>query len=394
MTRNRLILILLFAFIYTGFTSMLQAQEITGEIKLGKEITLHSDILDQDRQLFIYKPKYKAEGKKGIPVLYVLDGSTHFHYTTGIVSFLSQQGLIPPVMVVAIKNINRNIDFTPVPADGMKKAGGASDFHAFIDEELIPFIEKKFYVSDYRILMGHSLGGTFATYSLLFKPATFDAYISISPYLQYADGLLAKKAAKNLLGSYEEPKYLFMTLGDEPDYTAVHNEFINVLEEKDPSNFHYKYKVMKKENHSTVPFMSIYMGLQNIFNDYQLPQEKLLDGGLAALDAHNAYISNKYDMEIHAGEQDINLLGYAYINAGRFPEAIKTLTENTKRYPKSANVYDSLGDAYRFSGNLKEALKNYEKAVKIAEKEDHIFLETYRKNMKTVKKEMKDFSMN
>jgi len=38
---------------------------------------------------------------------------------------------------------------------------------------------------------------------------------------------------------------------------------------------------------------------------------------------------------------------------------------NTEQFPKSFNVWDSLGEAYYNAGNLEEAVKNYEKSLEL-----------------------------
>jgi cytochrome c-type biogenesis protein CcmH/NrfG len=38
---------------------------------------------------------------------------------------------------------------------------------------------------------------------------------------------------------------------------------------------------------------------------------------------------------------------------------------NAESYPQSANVYDSMGEAYMIKGNKEEALTNYEKSLKL-----------------------------
>ena len=38
---------------------------------------------------------------------------------------------------------------------------------------------------------------------------------------------------------------------------------------------------------------------------------------------------------------------------------------NVELYPESANVYDSLGEAYMNSGNSKKAIKNYQKSLEL-----------------------------
>jgi tetratricopeptide (TPR) repeat protein len=49
----------------------------------------------------------------------------------------------------------------------------------------------------------------------------------------------------------------------------------------------------------------------------------------------------------------------------KYLEAIKVFEINTLNYPNSANVYDSLGEAYLKEGNTEIAAKNYQKAIEL-----------------------------
>ena len=64
-------------------------------------------------------------------------------------------------------------------------------------------------------------------------------------------------------------------------------------------------------------------------------------------------------------EGPINRAGYWLLERKRVPEAVEIFKLNAEYYPKSANVYDSLGDAYQAAGNKVEAIKAYEKALSI-----------------------------
>jgi hypothetical protein len=69
----------------------------------------------------------------------------------------------------------------------------------------------------------------------------------------------------------------------------------------------------------------------------------------------------------HAGykfeERELNELGYHLIGAKRYAEAIRILQLNVQAYPASANVYDSLAEAYLDAGRRTEALANYQVAL-------------------------------
>ena len=64
-------------------------------------------------------------------------------------------------------------------------------------------------------------------------------------------------------------------------------------------------------------------------------------------------------------ESPMNTFGYALLGKKRVADAIEIFKLNTEAYPKSANVYDSLGDAYQAAGRKDDAIKSYEKALAI-----------------------------
>jgi pimeloyl-ACP methyl ester carboxylesterase len=64
-------------------------------------------------------------------------------------------------------------------------------------------------------------------------------------------------------------------------------------------------------------------------------------------------------------ERLLNTLGYDALGSGNVKEAITLFRMNVAAYPESYNVYDSLGEAYTAAGNKTEAIKNYEKSLRM-----------------------------
>ena len=63
-------------------------------------------------------------------------------------------------------------------------------------------------------------------------------------------------------------------------------------------------------------------------------------------------------------ESILNNLGYAALSEN--PEgAVKMFTLNSKEYPESGNVWDSLADGYMHAGDKKKAKKYYKKSLKL-----------------------------
>lgn len=66
-----------------------------------------------------------------------------------------------------------------------------------------------------------------------------------------------------------------------------------------------------------------------------------------------------------ATENELNNYGYQLLNAGQHDKAIEILQLNTKRFPKSANGWDSLGEAYLTKGDKKNAVVYFKKSLSL-----------------------------
>ncbi len=72
-----------------------------------------------------------------------------------------------------------------------------------------------------------------------------------------------------------------------------------------------------------------------------------------------------------ANENDLNTLGYQFLFAGKFDEAIEIFKKNIEMNPDSWNVYDSLAEGYMNNGKNELASKYYSKALEIAPENQH-----------------------
>ena len=89
-----------------------------------------------------------------------------------------------------------------------------------------------------------------------------------------------------------------------------------------------------------------------------------LKGAEAALQRYTEFKrsgSAQYKIE----EGTLNGLGYRLLYSGQKQDAIAIFERNVREYPKSSNVYDSLGEAYAKVGQKELAIQNYEKALEL-----------------------------
>lgn len=355
------------------------------ELVSGETIKLTSQILGEERIASVYLPDGYKNSKQKYPVLYLLDGRAHFRHASAAVDYLSGRGVVPKMIVVAVHNIDRTRDFSPVPDKKRPNTGGADKFLNFLSDELSKHIKKNYRVSDFAVLMGHSFGGTFASYALIEKPQLFDGYIAVSPFLMYADNHMLKESQNKLKAKYKKQKYFYMTVGDEPNYLEVLEGYSTAMKTKSGEAIKFKYDKFNEENHGTTPYLSVFHGLKFIFSDWQLPMHTFAKG-LDAIDEHYKGISSKYGFDIKTPENQINALGYNYLQNKDISNAILVFKENVKRYPKSANVYDSLGEAYENNKQHKLAKKNYEKAYKLGEENGDRNTAIFKANFERVQK--------
>src|SRR6185436_14498576 len=106
-------------------------------LTFGEVRSLHSTILNEDRELQITLPDSYGRTAVSYPVLFLLDGSSHVLHATATTRFLaSARSRIPEMIVVVVPNTNRNRDMTP--------GSGASTFQRVLAEEIIPWVERNF----------------------------------------------------------------------------------------------------------------------------------------------------------------------------------------------------------------------------------------------------------
>jgi predicted alpha/beta superfamily hydrolase len=171
------------------------AQISKENIVIGEHVKLYSEILGEERSLFVHLPTGYEISPRRYPVLYVLDGGAIFRFSkvTGTVESLAF-GNVPKMIIVGIKNTDRERDMFPMKTENDPTSGGGDNFLKFISEELISFVNRNYRTENFRILAGVSNSAFFTVYALLENPDLFSAYIASSPtLLGWFENLMNKK---------------------------------------------------------------------------------------------------------------------------------------------------------------------------------------------------------
>ncbi|MDX2460517.1 MAG: alpha/beta hydrolase-fold protein, partial [Gammaproteobacteria bacterium] len=132
---------------------------------------------------------YDEDSDQLYPTIYVLDGGALFPLLAGYYRYLRLSDEIREAIIVGISYGSvdfehgnyRSTDYT-APSDEREWWGGAAAFQRFLQDELMPAIEKQ-YRSDAgrRIIFGQSQGGQFVLFSAQTKPDMFWGHIASNP---------------------------------------------------------------------------------------------------------------------------------------------------------------------------------------------------------------------
>jgi uncharacterized protein len=365
-------------------------------------VTLKSAVLGEDRIVLVRTPVGYETNKLRYPVLYMTDGDGHMGHTASTIEFLLRNDRMSDLIVVGITNTDRTRDLTPAKSTNKNAAGevqfptagGADNFLKFIETELIPHVEKQYRVQPYRILAGHSFGGLFTIHTMITRPGVFNSYVAVSPSLQWADSEALKRAETFLKNQKQLKATLYVSLGNEPrEIGDSFQSFREMLGKTTIKDFEWQADHLTDEDHGSVVLRSHYSGLRKIFEGWQVPTDPesgAAVGGLKGADEHYKKLSDKFGFAIPVPENFINQLGYQLLFNNKTDEAIATFKLNTERYPQSANVYDSLAEAYERSGKIELAEPLYDTARVLGEQNNDPNTGVYKTNYERVHAKLKE----
>ncbi|MBS1659639.1 MAG: alpha/beta hydrolase [Bacteroidetes bacterium] len=256
----------------------------------GDVVIIASKILQENRTVYIHYPKPDSSNiNKRFPVLYLMDGESHFDMLAQYADYLSRWDVkaIPQMIVVGVANTKRTRDLTPSESifnyygkpdtsatSWMRPSGGNEKFLQFISQELIPYVDSNYKTISYKILAGHSFGGIASINCLLTHPGMFDAYVAISPSFWWDREYVLKLADKRLREGTVLYKTLFYSDGNEgmDDSSTFHTNlltFDSLLSVRKIKGLVRTYKYYPTETHMTEPVTAYYDALRFIFKDWK-----------------------------------------------------------------------------------------------------------------------------
>jgi predicted alpha/beta superfamily hydrolase len=355
----------------------------------GHQYKIQSKILGEERQLLIYLPEEYQKSTEKFPVVYLLEGQTHFKHATIAIEKVQTTGWMPASIIVGV---------TDNEGTNSRDYGQESDkFLRFINEELQAFVAKKFRVNNYKTIFGHGASGTFLLEAFIKKPDGFDNYIVANPFglrkplLDRFEELLNKNKTLN--------QSLYFSVGTVLDNGSYNVEPVEklaeLLKKKAPKSLQWTYEYLPLHGTYGSANVTLYNGLSKNFTFYQGPfisnYQEFIDGNeMEGVEAYFRERGEKYDIS-----QEVNIglfmgLGFMLLDSSHPKVAVKLLLDAIKdRFPESVQLYRVLGRAYMKMEDKEKTIKAYETVVLKAKQQKHPQLDRFENAFKRVKEMMK-----
>jgi predicted alpha/beta superfamily hydrolase len=288
-------LLLLLSCVVAFFPS---AAQPGNQLVLGKKDSIQSTLLKEKRKFYVHVPtsaKGKKATKKRYPVVYLFDADAQFASTTSMLQYLSTNynTVCPEMIVVGILHSNRRKDLTPTHAPSTpsfwalganRTTGGGESFIAFIEQELMPYIDQHYPTQPSNMLIGHSLGGLTVMQIFVHHTHLFNSYICIDPSMWWDNQSLLKETKQALETRSFQGKSLYLGIANTVNKNLNFNEILadttddtlhmrsalqlqRYFESNTQNGLKYQGKYYQDESHMSVPFITEYEALHFLFGD-------------------------------------------------------------------------------------------------------------------------------
>ena len=348
----------------------------TEELTIGTKQIIRSAILNEDRSIIISLPKDYDTSDAEYPVLYLTDGLQNVWHAVGTLEVLTRTGSVPPMIVVGIESTNRVRDFTLTVSENNPGSGGGKKFLAFIEEELITYIESNYRTNAYRLLEGHSLGGLFAASTFIERPDLFNGLIIMSPSLWWNEEELTTKVPDFFKTHVDVDNSLFFGIGTYESGTGYGmrkelKNFVDAIAGNKPTRLRFERKEMENEGHMSSVLLSNYYGLKYIFSDMTFPKSLYEDYTDETFLTHENFIMEKYGKAAKQSAESYVNLAAELREQERYTEAITVLKRSVSAYSFDVGLMSFLANTYELNSEVDSAIATYKKAIETSKENNY-----------------------
>lgn len=356
---KKVILLLMVVLSYTGNSQKVSDSVFVKSQNLYRELTVS------------LPPSYKKDPKRTYPLLFLLDGDYLFDPFEGTMKYGYYWDDLPEVILVGLsQDKERDADCTLDEATGLPEGSGA-DFFEFIGGELMPYLQKKYRISPFKIIAGHDVTASFLNLYLYKDAPLFNAYISLSPEL----GLEMETRIAERLAGFKQNIFYYQSSSD-GDIKKMKEKITtldtNIKAVINPS-LNYKYDDFKEASHYSLVLYSIPSALYQIFASYQPISTTEFQEKIVKLESgYVTYLKNKYDIlekvlniKLNIRINDFKAIEAAILKNKAYPELEQLAQLSHKMYPKTMLGDYQMALYYENTGDVKNAARYYLNAFQL-----------------------------
>lgn len=333
-------------------------------------LTVKSEILNENRRIYVQLPEGYYNEQINYPLLIVLDGEWLFHLANTNQRYYSYDEVtdqnIPRMIVVGIENTDRDRDYTPTPNSGkdysFSTSGGADKFLEFLETELIPMLDSRYRTAPHRCIVGWSFSGLFSTYAGVTKPDLFNMFLCISPAIWWDNDLIYEKM-KTI--KFEHHKNFVFTLGSTEVggwvYTST-TRLLNRLIEKPIPNMNVNNISIEGVGHTWGVSSAMNLGLQFLYKEL-IPSDDIEINNLDDIDSYYKGISKKWGYEVIPPAKVFVNLAWNLWGKGEKEQSVNVLRHAITINSKDSPTLFYLGQMLCAQENLSEGLMYYKLAL-------------------------------
>lgn len=341
---KQLITILAFIFI-VSISATAQTYE---RYKKLTDTTLTSKYLGFKKDISVFVPfEWQENLDRNFPLIIVFDKQNQrsHNYILNTIDYLTSNEQMPSSIIISLAS-EQKYRLLETLHKASDKNGLALENDAFIFKELIPFAEKHFKASSFRLFIGHSRYGYYSTSLFCSKINHLNAVIAISPFFKQQNVSLYDSIIDLNNEKVNFKKYYRFAIGN--DYPDDFFKMDSTLKHLSNKNINTKGSFYEQAVHNVTPGLSIAVALYEIFEDWSKIQSKYISNDqkeISIVENLQLEIEQIYGIDLAFSLGNLNGKGWYFYNEGQYGKAIEAWELLLKTYPNYSEAILYIMDA-------------------------------------------------
>lgn len=331
------------------------------------DTSFYSEALGYTRDITVTVPlEWQREIFQEFPLIVVFDQQNprSHGYILNTIDYLTSNEQMPSAVVVSIASDQAHRYIETLHKISNEK-GKAADNERFLFEELIPWLEEDYEISDYHLFIGHSRYGYFTTSMLNSRAEDVNAVIALSPFFFQKNVDLTDTLEKVI--QEELPFKRYYTFGIGNDYPEQYDSMMLVVNQNTNPNLIINDYFFEDATHNVTPGLIIAPALYNIFEYWSTHQNIYFfneGSDLKLKDSLEQVIFKHYGSSFSFSLGILNGKGWHHYGKEEYHKAIEAWRVMLENYPNFTEGYLYILESQIILGeDVEETVKSFQKSL-------------------------------